>query len=225
MEFAGISLQIAAGLVFVLDQVAHKFSTSVEKWVGGVITRIPQRGKRRWRILTLFSLVALPVMIIALTTWGPNGELTWTTIGGVLVFTVIGFDAYVLLLVLIRKRNLRDDIGEHISSLLQDEKLISLNVKAFFISCVVTVSISLVAAYVYPKLDYFVLRIILTLVLACCTLVFVPALFFSFLFLLVEGLLRFISVMGKVKSGYYWIAVLVLWIAGGGFLLANALRG
>lgn len=223
MEFAGISLQIAAGLVLILDQIAHKFSTSIERWMSGVITFVPKKGKKRWRIVILFSLVALPVIIIALTTWGTNEEITWATIGGVLAFTVIGFDAYVLLLVLVRKRTLRGDIGQHIDSLFQDEKLISLNVKAFVISCAVTAAISFIMGYIHPKPDNFVLEMLLTFFLVCCILIFVAALFFSFLFLLVEGLLRFISIMGKVKSGYYWIAIVVLWVAGGAFLLANAL--
>ena len=223
MEIAGISLQILAGLVFILDQIAHKFSTSIERWIGSVITFITGKGKRRWRILILFSLVALPVIIIALTKLGTNEEITWATIGGVLVFTVLGFYTYALLLILVGKRTLRGDISQHINSLIQDEKIISVNVKVFAISCVVIAAISFIIGYIYPKPDNFVLEILLSSILFSCTIVFLPALFFSFLFLFAEGLLRFINIMRKVKSGYYWIAIVVLWVAGGGFLLANAL--
>jgi hypothetical protein len=223
MEITGISLQLLAGLVLVLDQIAHKFLTNIETWVGSVRTFITGKGKRRWRIVILFSLVALPVIIIALAKLGTNEAITWAAIGGVLIFTLIGFNAYALLLILVGKRTLRGDIGKHINSLIEDEKIVSVNVQVFIISCVFTAVIFFIIRYILPKLDNSVLGILLSLILVVCMLVFLPALIFSFLFVLGEGLVRFINKMGKVPAKYYWIAIVVLWVAGGGFLLANAL--
>lgn len=223
MEITGISLQILAGLVFILDHIAHKFSTSIERWIGSVITFITGKSQRRWRIIILFSFIALPVIIIALTTLGTNEEITWTTIGGVLIFTVIGFDAYALLLILVGKRTLRGDIAQHINSLIEDGKIVSVNVIILVISVILLSGICFIVGYVQPKIDNIVLQTLLAAPLFVSLFVFFPALLFSLFFLFSEGLMRFIYFMGKVRSAYYWIAIVVLWVTGGGFLLANAL--
>jgi hypothetical protein len=223
MEITGISLQILAGLVFILDQIAHKFSTSIEKWVGGAVTFVTGKTKRRWRIVILFSLVALPVIFIALAKLGTNEEITWATIVGILIFTVIGFDSYALLLIIVGKRTLRGNITQHINSLIEDGKLVSVNVIVLVISCILLAGISIIMVYVQPKIDNIVLQTLLAAPLLMGLFIFLPAVFFSLFFLLSEGFIRFIYSMGKIRPAYYWIAILILWVAGGGFLLANAL--
>ena len=223
MEITGISLQILAGLVFILDEVAHKFSTSIEKWAGSVITFITGKTKRRWRLFILLCLVALPVIIIALIKLGTNEEITLATIFGVLVFTAFGFETYALVLIVVGKGTLRGNIAKHIDSLIEDGKLLSVNRIAWVISFVLLLGIYVIVSYVQPKIDNTVPQTLLAVPLFIGSFIFVPALFFSSLFLFSEGLIRFIYLMGKARPAYYWIAILVLWVAGGGFLLANAL--
>ena len=224
MEITGISLQFLAGLIFILDQVARKFSTSIGKWAGIIITFATAKTTRRWRIVVLLSLVALPVIFITLTALGTNEEITWTTIGGVLIFTLIGFDSYGLLMILVGKRTLRGDIAKHIKSLIEDGKLVSVNVILLVISCIVLSGFTYLVGYVLPKPDNIALLILLVVPILISVLVFLPTLLFSMLFLVLEGVFRLIHRMGNVKHPeYYWIAIAVFWIAGGGLLLANIL--
>ena len=212
-----------AGLVFILDQVAHKFSTSIERLISNVRNFITGKVKRRSRIIILFAVVALPVMVISLMVWGTNDEITWFTIIGVLIFTAIGLYAYGFLLLIIGKRTLRGDISHHINSLIQDGKMLAVNVKVFLISCASIAGLLLVSIYVSPRLTNLILEILLGFIIYPCLVFFSFGWIFSFLFLLGEGLLRLIKRMEKVRSGYYWIAIVVLWVAGGGLLIANAL--
>ena len=223
MEITGISLQIFAGFVFILDQTLHKFQTSIEKGVGKVTRFVTGKTKRRWRIVILFSLVALPVIIIALAKWGTHEEITWAAIGGALIFTFLGFYVYALLLILTGKKTLRGSIDQHINSLIDDKKIVSVNIKVFIISLIVTALIYFIIGYIHPKPENLVLEVLLNFILIFFMIVFTPALCFSFLFLFAEFLVYLINRMAKVKSQYYWIAITVFWVAGGGFLLANAL--
>jgi len=226
MEVIGISLQLLAGLIFILDQIARNFSTSIGKWARSVITFATEKATRRWRIVTLLSIVALPVIviIITLTTFGTNEEITWTAIGGVLIFTLIGFNSYGLLLTLVGKRTLRGDIAKHIKSLIEDRKLVSVNVILLVISCIALAGFVYVVSYMQPKTDNIVLQILQVVLIFINALVFLPTLLFSLLFLILEGVFHLIHRMVDVKHPeYYWIVIAVLWVAGGGFLLANAL--
>ena len=76
MEIIGISLQLLAGLIFILDQIARHFSTSIGKLTRGVIAFATEKATRRWRIVTLFSIVGLPVIVIIITlaTFGTNEQ-------------------------------------------------------------------------------------------------------------------------------------------------------
>ncbi|MGB5925297.1 MAG: hypothetical protein WBH01_04305 [Dehalococcoidia bacterium] len=225
MEITGIALQVSAGLVFILDQVAHRFSTSIESWIGRIVTFLTGKRERRLSIVVLSSLVALPVIIIALTTWGTEEGITWSVIVGVLVFTVLGFDVYALLLVLIGKRTLRGNIGAHISSLNENGKLVSVNVILLISSSILLSGFIYVVGHVLPKTDNIVLQALLLVPIFIILLAVVPTLLFSLFFLFLEGVFRLLHRMGNVRHPeYYWIAIAVFWVAGGGLLLASALR-
>jgi hypothetical protein len=225
MEITGISLQIFAGFVFILDQVAHKFSTSIEKWAGRVVTLATEKPKRRWRIVVLFSVVALPVIIITLLMWGAREEITWAAIGGVLIFTLIGFNVYGSLLILIGKRTLDGDIAKHmnVNALIEGGKFIKVNFFLLVISGILLSGSIYIIGYVQPNTDNVVLQILLVVLILISSLVLAPTFLFSLFFLSSEGISHLMYLMGKIKSAYYWIAIAVLWVAGGGLLLAYAL--
>jgi hypothetical protein len=224
MEIIGISLQLLAGLVFILDQIASNFSTSIGKWARSVITFATEKATRRWRIVVLFSVVALPVIIIALMMWGAKEEITWATIGGVLIFTLIGYSSYGFFLALIGKRTLRGDIAKHINALIEDGKFVKVNFILWVISCIALAGFIYIVYYVQPKTMDIILQILLLVPIFIIAFVFLPTFLFSLLFLILEFVFRLIHRMANVKhTEYYWIAIAVLWVAGGGFLLANAL--
>lgn len=223
LEITGISLQIFAGLIFILDNIAHKFSTSIERWTSKAIAFLTGQGRRRWRIIILLSLVALPVIVISLAQWGLNEKITWAAVGGVLIFTVIGFDVYGILLILIGRRTMRGDIAQHMRTLIEDGKIVRINVIIFVITFLWLVIHIFFLFNLYLDTSNSAQEILLLLSFIFTFLVVVPVFFFSSTFVILESLVRFTSLMGKIESKYYWIAIVVVWIAGGSFLLANAL--
>jgi len=230
-EIAGISLQIAAGLVFILDQVAHKFSASVEGWFEKVLDFLSGQGKRRWRIFILTSIFALPAILIIIFV-GTNNEITWSAIGGLLFFTLLGFDLYAIALSQFGGRFTRNDwnkkidvsLNERLRILINERKMLSSNVKLLIITSVCLVVFYLVLFYLYPYSNQnLILQFLLLAIIGFISLVLVPIFLFSLAFVIVEGLLHLIPLLKKIDSKYYWIAILVTWLTGGAFLLVNAI--
>ncbi len=223
MEITGISMQLFAGLIFIIDQIARNFSTSVGKLARGALTFTTGKATRRWRIVTLLSLVALPLIVLVLTAFGTE-KMTWPMIGGVLIFTLIGFDSYALFLILVGKKTLRRDISKQMNSLIQGGRLVSLNRTLLIISGIALTVFIYVVGYAQPGADNFVFQILQLLLVFVGAFVFAPTFLFSLFFLVLEGVFRLTCRVANVKHPeYYWIAIAVLWVAGGAFLLAHVL--
>ncbi|MFC1954476.1 hypothetical protein ACFLVZ_01470 [Chloroflexota bacterium] len=222
LEIAGISLQIIAGFIFILDQIAVKFSTSIEKWTQKAITIMTRHDRRRWRMFILFSLVAIPVILYSFIKFGTNEEITWSTIGGAVIFSIIGFEVYALLLVIVGKKTLKGNIGHHIDSLIREGKIVKTNIILFIVSIILFWWIFYIIGKLSTLTDNNLLRIFIFSLSGFSILIMFPALFFSFLFLIPEGFTRFILWLAVINSSYIWVAIAVSWIVGGGLLLANA---
>ncbi|NQT31415.1 MAG: hypothetical protein HQ588_03695 [Deltaproteobacteria bacterium] len=219
-EIAGISLQILAGFVFILDQVAHKFSASIEGWVEKVLSFLSGQGKRRWRIIILTSIFAVPAILIIILL-GTNDEINWPAIGGILFFTILGFDLYAIALSQFGGRFTRKDwnkklnvsINERIRVLINEQRIVSSNVRLLIFTSVFILIFYIVPIFLnsYSSPDV-IQPWLLSVSIIFNSLVSIPIFLFSLAFVSVEVLLRLIHLLGKIRSIYYWIAILVIWL-------------
>ena len=188
------------------------------------------QGKRRWRIVILTSIVAVPTIIITTMVLGSNDRITWSVVAGVLFFTVLGFDFYAIALAQFGGRFKRNDVNKKIDVvinkrlkiLINEQRMLSSNVKLIVIASVCVAVFYSVPFYLYSHSSQNWLQVLLGVVVFFNSLVFVPILLFSLAFVSVEGLLRLISILVKIRSAYYWITILITWLTGGVFLLINA---
>lgn len=223
-EVSGISLQICAGFVFILEQLSHKYPEAVDRLNRAFRLRsVSQifRTKARWAAVILLSVIALPLFITIVVVVATHST-PWSTIAGVLVFTVVGFDVYGFCLARFSIQPDTTGLAAQVQDVFVREQVVSANRYLFVVSFCSLAASYFVQTYLLsyarnPAADFaFILYFLST------RLVALPVLYFSFVFVVLEWLIRQLV---SVRPGYYWAVIVVAWLVGGAFLLVHAILG
>ena len=220
---AGISLQILAGLFLILDQIAKDFLENIARWTKDKIAVLSAQPKRRRSILIIIALVSLPAIILLFELSTARNEITWSAIGGLVIWSIIGYDVYLYSLGACGKRLIKGSYRDGLRALIAQGKLLPYNIVLFTISVVWIVVLYLVYGYVFMHSSQnLVQQFLMSAYLFLSFLSFLPVALLSFIYLIGESIIGITRLLRHITRTQFWVTVLVVWLTGGAFLLVNA---
>lgn len=252
LEIAGISLQIFAGLFLILGQIEKDFLDSAGKWIKDRMAILSGQPKRRRKILVFVTLVSLPtVMLLSLFSTSRN-EITWSVIGGLLIWSIMGYDIYLYSLGYLGKRLISGarllfwcivgyevfiySLGrfgkklmvvterDGLAYLISEGKLIRYNLILFGISSAWVVGYYFITTHLVFHSGQSLVQVgLVSLYLMFTGFVFFPSALMSLTYLIGESGIGMISLSRGITRRQFWVAVLLVWLAGGASLIVSAL--
>jgi hypothetical protein len=222
-EIAGISLQILAGLFLILDQIATNFLGNIARWIKDKIAVLSAQPERRRSVLIIIALISLPTIILLLVLSTARNEITWSAIGGLVIWSIVGYDVYLYSLGACGKRLIKGSYRDGLRALVSQGKLLPYNIGLFAVSVVWIVVFYLVYGYIFMHSSQsLVQQSLMAAYLFLSFLSFFPVALLSFAYLIGESIIGITLLLRRITHTQFWVAVLVVWLTGGAFLLVNA---
>jgi hypothetical protein len=227
-KIIGISLQLLAGFILILEQVSHKVPQRFVEPVGGTLRKIlgimSGDARRRWQTALYIAFVgplAVAILIAIQNTKKIGVGEIFQAVFFIAFFTLISLNLYLYslksLATLFSKKRSYKEIRFS-----ESPYKIWINV----ILCVLSVMVLL-------ALLYFDMHILITnrIVLAIwitvgALLIFLPAisvLLPSTIYLLFSLLLAIVHLLYRTPSWVFWVLIVVCWLSGGALLLVDAI--
>ncbi len=239
-EIMGISLQLLAGFVLILDQIFIKvFSpeTNTIDW----FNELYRKGKFKFVLLLL--LISFPVVLITALTlpYVLFGEiyaedtLPWTAFGGMWIFLLFGYYSYLYPLTSMTK--LFDKLGRKYQSMRDNPNNILFSNATLL---VISILLAYVSLYIYdfnkgipniasvphsflPMTWYFISTFAFVLWFFVTAFFILPVMLLSLSLFIVLGIVEGFRFFRRPNRRItFWILIIILWFAGGLILLINA---
>lgn len=222
LEIAGILLQVFAGLFLTLHQISNVLER-IAAWIKGRLVILSGQTKSRGRALILITIISVPTIILLLLLVADKNGITWSVIGGLVIWSIIGYDVYLYSLGAFGKRFVRGSHSEGLKALISQGKLLHYNLILFFISVIWLAIYYFVLIHVYMESSQNLPQQLLMLTYSLFSgFTFLPIALMSSIYLLGELAIRVIYFSGRIKGVHFWFFILAIWLTGGAFLLANA---
>jgi hypothetical protein len=224
-EIAGISLQLLAGLFLILDQIAKDRLQAILVWIRDTIAVLSAQPTRRRRILIIIALISLPTVILPVGLVTDWSGITWSTIGGLAIWSLLGYDFYLYSLGACGKRLIKGKVSykDGLRAAVEQGKLLRYNIVIFTISVLWIVVLGLIYGYVFMNSSQnLAQQSLMAAYIFLSFLSFVPVALMSSIYLIGEFIMGTTRLLSYITRTQFWFAVLVIWLTGGAFLLVNA---